>query len=49
MNVPLHQVNLKSDLVSGPVVVGLRPKLPMEGISLLLGMILLVVRFWQIL
>ena len=37
VNVPLHQVNLKSDLVSGPVVVGLRPKLPVQGISLLLG------------
>jgi len=37
INVPLHVVNLKSDLVSGPVTVGIRPTLPVQGISLLLG------------
>ena len=37
INVPLHKVELKSDLVSGLVVVGVRPTLPIEGISLLLG------------
>ena len=37
MTVPLHKINLKSDLVSGDVVVGVRQKLPVEGIALLLG------------
>ena len=36
-NVSLHHINLKSDLVSGQVVVGVRPTLPVEGVSLLLG------------
>ena len=34
---PLHQVNLKSDLVSGTVTVGARPSLPIEGVHLILG------------
>ena len=37
IEVPLHQVGLKSDLISGLVVVGVRPTLPLDGISLLLG------------
>ena len=37
MTVPLHKINLKSDLVSGDVVVGVRQKLHVEGITLLLG------------
>jgi hypothetical protein len=37
INVPLHTVNLKSKLVSGPVTVGVRPTLPIKGISMLLG------------
>lgn len=37
INVPLHKVHLKSDMVSGPVTVGIRPTLPIEGISILLG------------
>ena len=37
ISVPLHVINLKSDLVSGTVTVGVRPSLPVEGISLLLG------------
>ena len=36
-SVPLHHINLKSDFVSGQVVVGLRPTLPVEDISLLFG------------
>ena len=36
-NVPLHQSNLKSDFVSGQVVVGVRHTLPVEDISLLFG------------
>ena len=34
-SVPLHHINLKSNFVSGQVVVGLRPTLPVEDISLL--------------
>ena len=37
VNVPLHKLNLKSDLVSGVVTVGVRPSLPVEGVSFLLG------------
>ena len=37
VSVPLHSIHLKSDLVSGEVVVGLRPTLPIEGVSLILG------------
>ncbi|XP_062586991.1 uncharacterized protein LOC134248592 [Saccostrea cucullata] len=37
MKVPLHVIDLKSDLVSGSVVVGVRPTLPVKGVSLLLG------------
>ena len=37
ISVPLHRVNMKSDLVSGSVVVGVRPKLPVRGVSMLLG------------
>jgi len=34
---PLHKVHIQSDLVTGPVVVGVRPSLPVEGIAMLLG------------
>ena len=34
---PLHHINLKSDFASGQVVVGIRPTLPVEDISLLFG------------
>ena len=37
VNVPLHKVKLVSDLVTGSVVVGTRPTLPIKGVSLLLG------------
>ena len=36
VNVPLHKVNLVSELVTGSVVVGTRPTLPIKGVSLLL-------------
>ena len=36
-NVPLHHINLKSHFVSGQVVVGIWHTLPVEDISLLLG------------
>ena len=35
--VPLHKTKLKTDLVSGTVVVGVRPELPVKGVSMLLG------------
>ena len=37
--VPLHRVHLSSDLVSGPVTVGVCPTLPFTGVSFILGMI----------
>ena len=37
VNIPLHKVKLVSDLVTGSVVVGTRPILPIKGVSLLLG------------
>ncbi len=37
IRVPLHTVFLTSDLVSGPVKVGVRLRLPVEGVSLILG------------
>jgi hypothetical protein len=37
VKVPLHHVNLTSDLVSGPVTVGVRSVLPVDGVHLLLG------------
>ena len=37
VRVPLHSIHLQSDLISGDVVVGLRPTLPMEGVSFILG------------
>jgi len=35
--VPLQRVNLKYDLVTGPVAVGIVPTLPIDGASFLLG------------
>ena len=37
VSVPLHRINLKSDLISGTVIVGVRPELPVKGVSMLLG------------
>ena len=37
MPVPLHRVNLKCDLFTGPVDVGVAPILPMKGVGFLLG------------
>ncbi|KAL2102544.1 hypothetical protein ACEWY4_001712 [Coilia grayii] len=37
VDVPLHKVSLSSDLVTGNVVVGVRPSLPVEGVAMLLG------------
>ena len=35
--VTLHHINIKSDLFSGPAIVGVQSEFPVEGISLLLG------------
>ena len=37
VNIPLHHVNLSSDLVTGLVVIGITPSLPFGGVHLLLG------------
>ena len=37
VSVPLHNIYLTSDLVTGPVTVGVRPNLPFKGVHLLLG------------
>ena len=37
VNVPLHNIYLSSDLVTGLVAVGFRPSLPFKGVHLLLG------------
>ena len=37
VTVPLHTVYLHSDLITGPVVVGIRPTLPVKGVSFVLG------------
>ena len=37
VSVRLHVVNLKTNLVSGPVMVGIRTSLPIQGVSLILG------------
>ena len=37
LEVPLHEENIKSSLINGNIVIGMRPSLPVEGISLILG------------
>ena len=37
INVPLHNIYLSSDLVTGLVAVGIRPSVPFKGVHLLLG------------
>ena len=37
INVPLHNIYLSSDLVTGLVAVGIKPSLPFKGVHLLLG------------
>ncbi len=37
LSVPLQKVKLHSDLVTGEVVIGLRPVLPIEGVHLILS------------
>ena len=37
LRVSLHQIHLQSDLISDPIVVGVRPSLPVKGVSLILS------------
>ena len=37
VNIPLHHINLSSDLVTGLVVIGIKPSVPFKGVHLLLG------------
>ena len=37
ISIPLHKINLKSDLISDTVIVGVRPELPVKGVSMFLG------------
>ena len=37
LEVLLHEVNIKSSLINGNIVMGMRPSLPVQGISLILG------------
>ena len=37
LEVPSHEVNIKSSLINGNIVIGMRPSLPAEGIPLILG------------
>ena len=37
LEVSLHGVNIKSSLINGNIVIGMRPSLPVERISLILG------------
>ena len=37
VSVPLHSIHFESELVTGDVIVGLLPTLPMAGVSLILG------------
>uniref|UniRef100_UPI00358E5605 uncharacterized protein n=1 Tax=Myxine glutinosa TaxID=7769 RepID=UPI00358E5605 len=37
VSAPLHVIHLESDLVSGPVTVGLQATLPVEGVSVVIG------------
>ena len=46
MNVPLHNICLSSELVTGFVAVGIRFSLSFDGIHLLLGNDLAVLEWW---
>ena len=37
IKVPLHLINVCSDIISSKVTVGLRPSLPVKGVSMILG------------
>lgn len=44
--VPLHRVTLSSELVSGEVVIGVRPSLPVDGVDIIMGNNLAGGRVW---
>ncbi len=46
LSVPLHKIMLSSQLVSGEVVVGVRPSLPVEGVDIIIGNNLAGGRVW---
>lgn len=45
--VPLHQLNLFSDLVNGEVVMGVCNSLPMDGVDIILGNDLAGAKVWK--
>ncbi|KAL2080855.1 hypothetical protein ACEWY4_022708 [Coilia grayii] len=47
ITVPLHRVNLESDLVQGEVTIAVRPSLPVEGVHLILGNNLAGDKVWR--
>lgn len=47
LSVPLHTMVLESELITGQVVVGVRPSLPVEGIAVILGNNLAGGRVWR--
>lgn len=47
LSVPLHKVELISDLVQGEVTLGVRPFLPVDGVHVLLGNNLAGSRVWR--
>ncbi len=46
LSVPLHRIMLLSQLVSGEVVVGVHPSLPVEGVDIIMGNNLAGGRVW---
>ncbi|XP_013856451.1 uncharacterized protein LOC106512364 [Austrofundulus limnaeus] len=46
-SVPLHKIYLESELVQGEVIMAVRPSLPVEGISVILGNNLAGGRVWR--
>lgn len=47
LSVPLHTMVLESELITGQVVVGVQPSLPVEGIAVILGNNLAGGRVWR--
>nr|XP_055071458.1 uncharacterized protein LOC129451930 [Misgurnus anguillicaudatus] len=47
LSVPLHRVNLTSELVCGEVTLGVRPSLPVDGVMVILGNNLAGGRVWR--
>lgn len=47
LSVPLHRVHLTSDLICGEVSLGIRPSLPVDGVTVILGNNLAGGRVWR--